>query len=243
MKNPFILVNDNNIELNLTCGPPAYLKKELLAAISRQHLRTFKAKAVRKGWMCDAQANDHFDFQLLRQVAGSKKLNAHEKRCLVQAATGKTILANRMIQMGADIAEQCPLCCASDIDSVYHRVFRCCKLNAMRANLVKAATVERAHTMGATLLTNKGIPVSTHKIIPLKEEAVVWWVDGGGKAHSEGWSQFDSRDGKVYCDGSVSNPTHSHIAAAGWACVRIQQDGSVIKALVGTLPRESNNPR
>ena len=99
-------MNQDGIEMHLSVGSPAYLKKELCAAITQQHLENFIWKIVAKDLPNESEyqalSRNQVDFQLIREVANGRRWTHDQRRCLLQAATGKFILAKRMIQCKAD---------------------------------------------------------------------------------------------------------------------------------------------
>ena len=101
-----------------------------------------------------------------------------------------------------------------------------------KVELVDAETLQHAIAIGPSLLKEKAIPTTTASTGLHHDSAGVSWIT----TDEEDELVFKECDGDVFCDGSCFFSTHSRLAAAGWACVQVDSEGNLLKAMYGCVP-------
>ena len=93
-------------------------------------------------------------------------------------------------------------------------------------------TLQYAVETGPSLLTDMAIPTTiANTRMPCQKTLEQWITSDVSETLF-----FEERHGDIYCDGSCFFPTHPKLAAAGWACVQVDCEGNLIKALYGCVP-------
>ena len=136
-----------------------------------------------------------------------------------------------LVDYGYDIDPVCTQC-LSGLDTIFHRCYSCPKIEARARLALGPRLYDKIIAEGDKSL------LSTRCLMPkpvMTEEASDVTLYGTVN-FSEG-DVFRREDGKVYGDGSCLHPSSDPLSRGGFACVQISEDGSVLKAIFGCLPK------
>ena len=229
-KGPFALVKSDGIVLDMSKACPYRVSKAFRAdlvscnvkrSMGRLHDRLFNDETF-------ALNDKGLVFEPLAKCArSSNKCNA----ALVNKFVSNGITTNlRLYNMGYDVDPACALC-GEALDTVYHRLYTCIH-NQRRAqiNLGKELFDQAICGGEDCLLFNRGL-APMPPIDPPCDQTIVRYVNFS----ADTW--LKPENGKVYLDGSCSDPTSSVLARAGFGICQIDGDGSLLHGIYGSLPR------
>ena len=131
--------------------------------------------------------------------------------------------------MGYNIDPVCTQCCSA-LDSIYHRCYTCPSISkraeiALGPELFSKILAAGPHSLMANRCLHPDVVCQTQP----SDSAICEFIN-----FSPG-DKFDN--GFVFGDGSASNPAHPEIARAGFAVVQINEEGELLRAIYGCLPR------
>ena len=177
-------------------------------------------------------------FEESRQAIRSKRVSQLARTRLAQAITGKLVTAETLRRNGVDVPVECPKCCEGQ-DSVFHRCWECPFSHDIRHKVAPQRMREQAVNQGRWHpLYGAGIAIDAQPDMrPNGNCEANWFVDDSLGNWCDN-TYFGSVLGKVYTDGSAKLADSAAHAHAGWAAVQLFPDGTVAKAVYGTVPKE-----
>ena len=223
---PFMLTTKYGLKLHLPKTLPkrvlSTFKADLLETISRRDIASLHVKrdTPESRLLMDSGAF------LQPLVALYSKLSGEDRITLQNIVTHGIWANTDLVDSGYDVD---PVCsdCQSGLDSIFHRCFSCSAVETRARCALGSTLFDYIISQGEdSLMANRCLfpaPPMSSAPSPHTVYETVGFSDG---------DFFCSADGDIYGDGSCTHPS----ARAGFGCVQIRPDGSLLKGIFGCVP-------
>ena len=144
--------------------------------------------------------------------------------------SGGIVTDLRLCVLGYDVDPSCKRCGLA-LDTLHHRLYTCSHNERNAAINLGTSLWNRAVDAGdGSLAFTRGL-LPMPKVDRPSTTTKVEYINFG----ADSW--FQPQDGKLFSDGSCSNPRHASLARAGFALCQIDSEGEITKAIYGSMPR------
>jgi len=238
---PTVLVDMKGKQIDLTTISPDMLKPQLVEAYVNSSLSKGLSQILSGPAFVDVDMSPYFSQGVclgpIQALFRSKsKLPGMLKPRLLASVAGGLWTKVDNVKAGLSEDDLCELCGLAR-DTPRHRCYECSASKHLWEILPAAWLREaRSATVESDLLYLRCLAPDHASLLPEVGDSIHYFV--GNDADSDVPFAFDPKDGDVFPDGSCLWPTVKKLARAGWAAVQVAKDGTLLKGVYGTVPRE-----
>ena len=212
MKDPYTFVDEHGLEYSLIERSPRLVMQDFQAAHHRMLARQVASKSGYQGLEGLRVAPE-----VMQKVLRSKRLSPLEKGSLRCWLAGGLWTQQRLIQAGYLVDNKRQLC-EAEVDTPYHRIFRCLAVEAHRSANASRGLLDKARAIG------EGNPLLERGLFAHPAEGLIAAQDDRDYvlqvSRDSNWQDVHSADqlgfrGDIFTDGSFFSPCPEG-AGQGW---------------------------